>query len=328
MPESDPSGTSREGATRSFWVLVWMVLIGSSTATAAKIAVSGLPVPFVTLVRFGVAGLALLPLVWGRGAFVRLWREDAPALVAASLFCVPINQGFFLNASRLAPTTHVGLIYATCPLVVLVLAVGLRHERLAAARVAGIAISVVGAAVIALGTLSQAHSAKSGALMGDLLLIGAVTSWGAYLTINKRLILRHSALVVLSATFLLGALFSIPLGIGSIGEWPKRLSAAAPGAWASLAYLALVASLLGLACQNIALRRFDASHVANVGNLSPLLTVLWGVLLLGEKVTPSLLVGGFLTLAGVVIAGQRWAPRRAIQRDTLGSARVQAQNVA
>jgi drug/metabolite transporter (DMT)-like permease len=45
-------------------------------------------------------------------------------------FCVPINQAFFLNGARLAPTTHVGLIYALCPMVVLLLAWASGQERL------------------------------------------------------------------------------------------------------------------------------------------------------------------------------------------------------
>jgi drug/metabolite transporter (DMT)-like permease len=85
-------------------------------------------------------------------------------------------------------------------------------------------------------------------------------------------------------------------------------------AWLSLVYLMLVASLLGLACQNLALRHFDASHVANVGNLSPVLTVVWGALLLHESVTPALVIGGALTIAGVVIAGQRRALPREVRR--------------
>lgn len=296
-----------------------MVLIGSSTATAAKFAVRELPVPLLPLVRFGGAGLVLLPLVWGRGSFLKLIRQDAGPLIAASLFCVPINQFFFLNASRWAPTTHVGLIYATCPLVVLVLAVCMRHERLAPARVLGIATSVLGAIVIALGTFTQAKGVGSSTLLGDLFLIGAVVSWGAYLAINKRLIVRHSALVVLSATFLIGTAFSIPLAIPSMAGWRTSLAQASPVAWGSLAYLTLVASLLGLACQNLALRRFDASHVANVGNLSPVLTVLWGVLLLGESVSPSLIIGGALTLVGIVVAGQRMSARTRREPESISS---------
>jgi drug/metabolite transporter (DMT)-like permease len=287
-----------------------MVLIGSSTATAAKFAVADLPVALLPIVRFGGAGLALLPLVWGRGALRRLVREDAPALLAAALLCVPINQAFFLNGTRLAPTTHVGLIYATCPLIVLALAVLAGQERLASSRLAGIALSVAGALVIALGAFAQPSGARGGAsvLAGDLLLVGAVASWGAYLTINKRLVRRHAAVPVLVATFLLGALLSVPLAGLSLHEWPARLATARPAAWWGLGYLTLIVSVLGLACQNVALRRLDASHVATVGNLAPALTVLWGVWLLGEGVSPSLIAGGALTLAGVAWVSRAGAP--------------------
>lgn len=301
-------GEGGSAARGSWWVLPAMVVIGSSTATAAKFAVSGLPVPLLPIVRFGGAGLALLPLVWGRGAMRRLVREDAPALLAAALLCVPVNQGFFLNGARLAPTTHVGLIYATCPIFVLLMAVGLRHERLHPARLLGVLVCVAGAVVIAMGGMAKAGPGADTLLAGDLLLVGAVISWACYLTVNKRLLTRHPALPVLAATFLLGAALSLPLAAVSAPRWGDRLATAGAPAWIGLVYLTLVASVLGLACQNLALRRFDASHVAAVGNLSPALTILWGVLLLGESVTPTLILGGLLTVGGVVLASRTPRP--------------------
>jgi drug/metabolite transporter (DMT)-like permease len=291
-------------------VLALMVVIGSSTATAAKFAVAGLPVALLPVARFGGAGLALLPLVWGRGALRRLVREDLPCLVGAALLCVPINQGFFLNGTKLAPTTHVGLIYATCPIFVLAMTVALRHERLDASRLAGILICVAGAVVIALGGVGKPGAAGRSLLMGDLLLVGAVVSWACYLTVNKRLLTRHPALPVLAATFLLGAAINVPFAAVSAPEWSGAMGRAGTSAWLGLVYLTLVPSVLGLACQNLALRRFDASHVAAVGNLSPALTILWGVLLLDESVTPTLIVGGLLTLGGVAMASRKATPTR------------------
>ena len=52
-----------------------------------------------------------------------------------------------------------------------------------------------------------------------------------------------------------------------------------------------------------ALRHFDASQVAAINNVSPLLTIGWGVLLLGEALTSTLLIGGALTLVGVAWSG-------------------------
>ncbi len=186
---------SDDGPTRrdpgAYFFLLAMVLIGSSTATAAKFAVRELPVELLPLARFGGAGLALLPVVWGRGALIRMIRHDGPRLLAAAALCVPVNQMFFLHGTKLSPTTHVGLIYALCPLVVLGLATVLRQERPVKGRLVGVAVSVAGAAIIALGNLWKPTAQGSDGLMGDLLLVGAVGSWGAYLTVNKPLVARH-----------------------------------------------------------------------------------------------------------------------------------------
>src|SRR5882757_5649495 len=97
---------SAEGGARgevdpvAYAFLGMMILITSTTATAAKVAVRELPTGLIPLIRLLTAAL-----------------------------CVPINQTFFLNGTKLAPTTHVALSYAACPLVVLALATAIGQER-------------------------------------------------------------------------------------------------------------------------------------------------------------------------------------------------------
>src|SRR3954469_23521946 len=79
--------------------LALMVLIGSSTAPAAKFAVRELPIGLLPLVRFGVAGLCLLPVLCRDGSWRRMLREDGGRILLTAAFCVPINQTFFLNGA-------------------------------------------------------------------------------------------------------------------------------------------------------------------------------------------------------------------------------------
>ena len=101
-----------------------MVLVGSTTAPAAKFIVHSLPLTLIPVLRFAPGGdvFGATGVVWrGPG---RLIRQDGWRLLLAAALCVPINQGFFLGATKLGLTSHVGLFYATCPLVVLLLAWG------------------------------------------------------------------------------------------------------------------------------------------------------------------------------------------------------------
>ena len=86
-------------------------------------------------------------------------REDRGRLVLSAALCVPINQMFFLNGARLVPTSHVALIYAACPLVVLLLAAALGQERLDPAGWSGSWRASLGVVVIALDNLRQGGAA-------------------------------------------------------------------------------------------------------------------------------------------------------------------------
>lgn len=291
---------------RAYLYVSLMVLIGSSTALAARFAARELPVGLLPIVRFGVAGLCLLPAVWHHrgGAFAAMIRRDRLRLLASAALCVPINQWFFLNGAKLAPTSHVAIIYATCPMVVLALAVAVRQERADPARLVGVLASVLGVALIALTGLAGGGAERARVLQGDLFLVVAVASWGAYLTVSKPLIARHGALPALAATFLVGALLDLPIALATMPGWPPLLLAASTAAWLGLAYLTLVVSVVGLACQNLAMRRLDASQVATFGNAGPVLTIALGAWLFREPITPWLMAGAALTLGGVLWTGR------------------------
>jgi drug/metabolite transporter (DMT)-like permease len=293
-------------ASRVYLYLAMMVLIGSSTAPAAKYAVRDLPAGFLPLVRFGLAGLCLLPVVARReGNFGRLIRQDFWRLALAAALCVPVNQTFFLNAVRLAPTSHVALIYASCPLFVLLLTLATGQETLRLGRLIGVLASVAGVVLIGLESYLKGGVSGQATLSGDLLLVFAVASWAGYLAVSKPLIARYGALSVLAGTFLLGTSLYVPVALFTFPSWPPLLDASA-SAWCGLLYLTLVVTLVGLTFQNLAMRRFDASEVATIGNAAPVLTVFWGIWLFGEAVTPALIVGGLLTLGGIL-----WATRPA-----------------
>jgi drug/metabolite transporter (DMT)-like permease len=293
----------REPAVSAVPGFVWltlMVLIGSSTAPAAKIIVRELPVGLVPVVRFGLAGLVLWPIVARNGRLLRMLRDDGGRLALAAALCVPINQAFFLGGARLAPASHIGLIYAACPLVVLALAAAIGQEKLAGGKVLGVLASVFGLGMIALENAFRADATGRDVLRGDLLEVGAVLAWGAYLTVNKPLIARHGALPTLAATFLVGSALDLPIALGSMPGWPP-LGEVSTTAWLALGYLAVVVTIGGLAFQNLAMRQLDASQVATFGNVAPLLTVVWGHLLFAERISAIATLGGILVLSGIFV---------------------------
>jgi drug/metabolite transporter (DMT)-like permease len=293
---------------RAYVYVVLMIVLGSTTAAAARFAVRDLPVAVVPVLRFGLAGLCLLPFVWRGGVLTRLVRQDPWLLLVSAALCVPINQGFFLSAARLGPTSHVGIFYATCPLVVLLLAWAMKIERPDLERLWGVLAGVAGIIVIGVGNYwwngdSGTAVEVRAVVLADCLLVGAVLSWGAYIAVSKPLVQRHGAMPAVAATCLLGCLLSIPVALWVGPAWPP-LGQVSTTAWVALAILGLFITPFGWAFQNLALSRFEASQVATFSNGSPILTIVWGIWLFDEALTVTLIVGGALTLGGMY-----WASR-------------------
>jgi drug/metabolite transporter (DMT)-like permease len=114
------------------------------------------------------------------------------------------------------------------------------------------------------------------------------------------------AAAIAAANLACGALLLAPLAIYT---WPRQPIPIA--SWAS-------AVLLGVLCTGIAfvfyyrlIARIGAPRTATVTYLIPLFGVIWAWLLLGERVTLSMVLAGALILAGVGLSQQRDTKRGA-----------------
>ncbi|MBV8914246.1 MAG: DMT family transporter, partial [Acetobacteraceae bacterium] len=86
--------------------------------------------------------------------------------------------------------------------------------------------------------------------------------------------------------------FSIPILLAAAGlHGELYVPAATPLAWASVAYQAVVVSFMSYLTWFWLISRYPAGRLAAFTFLTPLLGVIAAALILGEQVTPMLLVG-------------------------------------
>jgi drug/metabolite transporter (DMT)-like permease len=137
-------------------------------------------------------------------------------------------------------------------------------------------------------------------LAGDVLLLFAVISWALYAVGGKAYAARYGGLATGSVTLVLGTLLCAPVGIALADG--GRLAALSGWGAASLAYLAVVTSVLAWLIYYWALGRAEASRVAIWSNLQPVLTALIAWAVYGEALTAPFVAGGAMVVAGVLLA--------------------------
>ena len=204
----------------------------------------------------------------------------------------------YINASRAS------LIVALNPAVIGLASWLLFKERLGRAKIAGIAICIVGACLVIVSRHPQLLAGRADAWIGDLLIFGCVLGWGVYSLFSKSLNQSLGPLQTVTWSILLGTLM-LWIASAICGE----LSVAAlvqlgPRQWLSLMYLGVFGSALAYIGYYDGIRKIGATRSGVFIALNPLTAVILGALLLGEQLTLAMCVGGGVILTGIFLCNK------------------------
>lgn len=240
------------------------------------------------------------------GWFCRSAKDEAMMLVAG----MTGGSVYFLTentALQMALAGNVSLIVCLAPLITALFARFVSFEKKANAKLwTGSVIAFVGVAFVAYGSTAGATASRP--LLGNLLALTAAASWAVYQLIIKPLCERYGALMLTRKVFGYGLLTILPV-IFHEETMPWKVLAH-PVVWGNLVFLGIVASLVCYAVWNKVTERLGALVTANYIYLNPLVTCVASYIVLGERLTPAMIVGGIAIIAGLYIV---IAPKRALQ---------------
>ena len=221
-----------------------MVVIWGVNFIFAKIAVRSTPAFLVVCLRTVLSGLFMIPVYrLGRRApdpTVRPFTaRDLPNMAAIGILGIVGNQMLFVMALAHTSVAHGAIVGATAPVMVLVGAALLGHERLGRRRVVGMVASAAGVAVLQFGRSPAGLSSP----LGDLLMLGNAALFAGFSLFGKALSIEVGSLAVNAVAFWGGAILALPYAIwGLLQLGPANVS---PMAWVSILYMAVFPSLVG-----------------------------------------------------------------------------------
>jgi drug/metabolite transporter (DMT)-like permease len=259
-----------------------------------KIALEEMNSAHMVLYRFLFAMPVLLPfLITHRpGLNGREWWW----LTLASFLGVPVQFLIQFYALSITTVSHAALMVGTMPVILAVGAAVWAHERMDRVGWMALAGSTCGAALIALG---GGEHAKGGAtLAGDLLVVVSLLIALFWILINKKLVERHSPVVVTTYGLGIGTLMLLVWVPVRYGMPP--VAGVSVKAWLALAGSGVLCTATTTLLWNWGMTMVPASQAGVLLNMEPLIGSLLGVLVLGETLGPSAWVGGGLILASAV----------------------------
>ena len=272
------------------------IAIWAGNGIVSKLAVGILSPAALAWSRWTVAALILTPFLIRRVWLVRArllagWWQIA----TLALLGMVLNQTFGYYAAQTLGATEMGLMMGLTPLLTVLLSIWLLRERPTWGALAGGILSLAGLAIL-LGQGDPAALLTRGIHIGSVYMLLSASTYALYSVLLKKWDLGLDNWSLLYGQVLCSVLLLTPFFLLVDGQWPDGRAL-----WLIL-YAGIPTSALSPWLWMQGLSLLGANRTAIFMNLLPVMTAGLAISLLGERLTSYHLIGGGLTLLGVLLA--------------------------
>lgn len=202
---------------------------------------------------------------------------------------------------KFSSSSQAGLMIALIPIVVSILSAYILKEKPSNIQVVFIVLSVLGVMFIVI--MGNSSSQGSGSLFGTMLLLGAVFSGSIFSILSRKFSQEFSAMELTYAMMGLAAIYFNGISLfnhiksNTINEYFSPLKNS--DFLTSILYLGVLSSIIAFFLINYTLSKIEASKSAVLSNLSTIVSIIAGVLIMKESFEYYHLIGSILILIGV-----------------------------
>jgi len=289
------------------FLLIAAVTMWGMSFVATKICLDYLSPAEIVAARF-VLAVPVMLVICGikRESFDFIRKRWRPALGCAAILAVHLVVQ--AEGMKTTTATNTAWLITTIPVFIVILAFIFLGERITVRQAFGMAVAAAGVLVlISRGNLGTLEFIRS---YGDWLVLSTCLTWAIYTILSKRLADGPPLATTTVIMAFCGIIVITPV-----------MAVSGPQAYFHLPSKVIIALLyLGIFCFALAywfwtegLNRKTAGRVGVYLYLEPISTMLVAPYVLGEEITPSLIGGGALVIAGVWLVerrGRAWFRKR------------------
>ncbi|MCL4516305.1 MAG: EamA family transporter [Firmicutes bacterium] len=285
---------------RVWAALLAVSLIWASTFLVIRIGLEYLPPFTFAAIRFVLASILLILYQVVRGRGFRVSRADLGHLAVLGLLMTALPFGLVFWGQQYISSGLAAVLNSTVPFFVAFLAYFWLGEEMSLARVTGIVVGFTGVIFLS-GGIKPGNS-----LWGVLALLASAGSYGAANVYAKKRLGHLDAVLTNTWQTIFGALMLV------VGAAAVESGARLMWSWqavAALLFLSIFGSAVAFGMLFWLLQKAEATQVAMVGYIIPVISVLIGTLY-GEPLAWPMVAGIIVVLVGVMITEGRLGKRR------------------
>jgi len=291
------------------FLMIVLILFWGSSFVVVKIALmEGLTPIAIATFRFLVAGgLFLFTILLGRKRMKNygfsVEKKDFPMLILLALtgvtfFFIAQYTGIKMAGASIAAI----FVCLLAPVFITVLSARLFKERLARRQFFGVGIAAFGTFIVIMGgSISFQNNPQF--FLGSLILLSTPVLWTAYSLLGKNVMEKYSPFLVVAYVNMFGGLLLIPFSLAE-GSFSQIFTMSLHG-WLAILFLAVTCSFLGYYIWFYVIKKVGAAIASSFLFAEPLITALFAIAFVEEKLSLFTIAGGFLIFVGVYLVTKR-----------------------
>lgn len=276
----------------AFVFVIIAAIIWGATPAIMKLTLTEIPVFTLAFIRMILASTILYFFVREK---LKIQKQDYFSFINLALTGVTLNLSFFFLALTQTKAINSAFLTPSVPILTLVAAhIYLREKFEPKILLAGL-IAIIGVIIV---FDKPTGPAATGEIIGNFLLLLSSLSWVFHEIIAKKLLKNYESSTVAFYAMFIGAVTFFPLYLVEVSKNPLWIVSVTSSGFLGLLYGIFFSSLVAYFFWQKGLKKMPAGRASFFFYLDPITGGFASYLILGEKITPSLIVGGlFITLA-------------------------------
>ena len=272
-------------STRVLLAFASVYLFWGSTYLAIHIAGERLPAPVVSATRSVVSSLLIFAICSVRRKSLRVPPGEPWKLALIGVLFMSGNNMLLTWGEQMVPSGFASLIVSTMPIMIALMEMALPGgESLNGRGWAGTLLGSAGIGILVWPSLhGGGHLGYSRPLAGTLALLGAALSFAVGSVLSRRFRFQADTFVATGWQIAAAGLFNSVVVLSTGGLHRATWTWSGFGA---IVYLSIFGSLFGLVAFTYLLQNVAVTKVATYAFVNPVIAVLLGTLVLGERLVP------------------------------------------
>lgn len=266
---------------------------GTNPAFAVPLYEDGMNPNSVLLFRYLLGALMLVPLMFWRGLSFKLQRRQIAPVAILGVLMALSSLGLF-EAYKYMNSGIASTLLFVYPIMVAVLMTFVFHEKFKSTIALCLVIMTAGLLMLLKPAQGEAIS-----IFGTVLVMVSALTYALYIIlVNVSAPIKAIPTTKLMLYLLLFGSFVYVLIIpmGSPLTLPSQ-----PSGWLNLCALALIPTVISLACTTLAIQLIGSTPTAILGALEPVSAIILSVIVLGQSITPRDIAGALLIVLATTL---------------------------